>query len=155
MQKVTGQKDMRQGKWTAEAWQNLLIQMSPGVLTAQWVNDPSTMQEVQETQVRSLGWEDPWEEEKGNPPQYSCLENPMERGAWQATQSKGWQRARDDWANGHTGGVLGSMDAPFLLGTQGSWACFREGSESPSCHCQFSNSFSSKQSNANNECPSI
>ena len=22
---------------------------------------------------------------QGNPPQYSCLENPMERGAWQAT----------------------------------------------------------------------
>ena len=21
----------------------------------------------------------------GNPPQYSCLENPMDRGAWQAT----------------------------------------------------------------------
>ena len=28
---------------------------------------------------RSLG------EEKGNPLQYSCLENPMDRGAWQAT----------------------------------------------------------------------
>ena len=28
---------------------------------------------------RSLG------EEKGNPLQYSCLRNPMDRGAWQAT----------------------------------------------------------------------
>ena len=35
--------------------------------------------------VQSLGQEDPLEEEKGNPPQYSCLENPMERGAWRAT----------------------------------------------------------------------
>ena len=34
-------------------------------------------------QVRSLGQEDPLEE--GNPLQYSCLENPMDRGAWQAT----------------------------------------------------------------------
>ena len=25
------------------------------------------------------------EEGKGNPPQHSCLENPMDRGAWQAT----------------------------------------------------------------------
>ena len=25
------------------------------------------------------------EEENGNPLQYSCLENPMDRGAWQAT----------------------------------------------------------------------
>ena len=29
----------------------------------------------------------------GNPLQYSCLENPMDRGAWQATKSMGWQRA--------------------------------------------------------------
>ena len=35
-----------------------------------------------ETQVRSLGWEDPLEKENGNPLQYSCLENPMEGGAW-------------------------------------------------------------------------
>jgi len=31
---------------------------------------------VQETWVQSLGWEDPLEEEKGYPLQYSCLENP-------------------------------------------------------------------------------
>ena len=30
----------------------------------------------------------------GNPLQYSCLENPMDRGAWQATQSMGSQRVR-------------------------------------------------------------
>ena len=29
--------------------------------------------------------EDRLEEENGNPLQYSCLGNPMERGAWQAT----------------------------------------------------------------------
>jgi len=37
---------------------------------------------MRETQVRSLGWEDPLEKENGNPLQYSCLENPMEGGAW-------------------------------------------------------------------------
>ena len=37
---------------------------------------------VQETQVRSLGGEDPLEKENGNPLQYSCLENPMKGGAW-------------------------------------------------------------------------
>ena len=26
---------------------------------------------------------------RGNPLQYSCLENPMDRGAWQATRSMG------------------------------------------------------------------
>ena len=40
---------------------------------------------MQETRVRSLGWEDPPGEGNGNPLQYSCLENPMEGGAWQAT----------------------------------------------------------------------
>ena len=33
--------------------------------------------------VQSLGQEDP--PGNGNPLQYSCLENPMDRGAWQAT----------------------------------------------------------------------
>ena len=39
---------------------------------------------VQKTQVQSLGWEDPLEEEMQNPLQYSCLKNPMDRGAWWA-----------------------------------------------------------------------
>ena len=37
---------------------------------------------VQETQVQSLGWEDPLEKEMVIPLQYSCLENTMDRGAW-------------------------------------------------------------------------
>ena len=36
----------------------------------------------QETQVQYLGPEDPLEEKNGNPLQYSCLGNPMDRGAW-------------------------------------------------------------------------
>ena len=40
---------------------------------------------MRETRVRSLGWEDPPGEGNGNPLQYSCLENPMDRGAWRAT----------------------------------------------------------------------
>ena len=40
---------------------------------------------VQETQVWSLGWEDPPGEGNGNLLQYSCLENPKDRGAWRAT----------------------------------------------------------------------
>ena len=42
------------------------------------------MQELQETQARSLVWEDPLEG-NDNPFQYSCLESPMDRGAWWAT----------------------------------------------------------------------
>ena len=43
------------------------------------------MQETQETQVQSLSWEEPQEEEMENPLQHSCLENPTDRGAWGAT----------------------------------------------------------------------
>ena len=40
---------------------------------------------MQETWVQSLGWEDPLEKEMATQLQYSCLENPVDRGAWQAT----------------------------------------------------------------------
>ena len=43
------------------------------------------MQEKEETQVWSLSWEGSPGEGKGNPLQYSFLENPMDRGAWWAT----------------------------------------------------------------------
>ena len=40
---------------------------------------------MQEMQVPPLGQEDSPGEGNSNPLQYSCLENPMDRGAWQAT----------------------------------------------------------------------
>ena len=40
---------------------------------------------MQETWVRFLGQKDPLEKGMTHPLQYSCLENPMDRGAWQAT----------------------------------------------------------------------
>ena len=46
------------------------------------VKNPPAMQE---TQVQTLGWEDSPGEGNDNPLQYSCLENPMVRGAWFAT----------------------------------------------------------------------
>ena len=39
---------------------------------------------MQETQVQSLGQEDHLEKGNGYLLQYSCLENSMDRGAWQA-----------------------------------------------------------------------
>ena len=42
------------------------------------------MQEPQEMQFRSLGREDSSGGGHGNSVQHSCLENPMDRGAWQA-----------------------------------------------------------------------
>ena len=40
---------------------------------------------MQETWVQSLGLEDPLEKGNGNPLQYSCRENLVDRGAWRAT----------------------------------------------------------------------
>ena len=70
------------------------------------------MQEMQETQIpgpgRSPG------EENGNPLQYSCLGNPMDRGAWRATVHgviKSWTQlsmhAKYQWSKwGQTQGLL-------------------------------------------------
>ena len=50
------------------------------------VKKAPAVQEMQETWVRFLGWEYPLEEGRATYlHQYSCLENPMERGVWQAT----------------------------------------------------------------------
>ena len=45
------------------------------------------MQETQEMWVRSLDREDPLDLDlgNGNPLQYSCLENSMDRGVWRTT----------------------------------------------------------------------
>ena len=51
-------------------------------LVAQMVKRMSTMQE---TQVRSLGWEDPLEKEMATHSSILAMENPMDRGAWYAT----------------------------------------------------------------------
>ena len=50
-------------------------------LVAQPVKNPPA---IQETLVQFLGQKIP-EEGHGNPFQYSCLENPMDRGTWRAT----------------------------------------------------------------------
>ena len=42
------------------------------------------------------GWGRSTGEGNGNPLQYSCLENPMDREAWRATQCMALQRVRHD-----------------------------------------------------------
>ena len=49
------------------------------------VKNPPVMQEMQKTQVQSLGQEDSLGGGYKNPLKYSCQENPMDRGAWRAT----------------------------------------------------------------------
>ena len=51
---------------------------------------------MQETRFQSLGWVDALEKGMATHSSYSCLENPMDRGAWHATQSMGLQSVRHD-----------------------------------------------------------
>ena len=62
----------------------------------QVVKNLPAMQEPQKTWVWSLGQEDPLEGGHGNPLQYSCLENPMDRGLGRL-QSMRLQSVRHDW----------------------------------------------------------
>ena len=53
---------------------------------------------MQRTYIQSLGREDPLQKEMANHSSYSCLENTMDRGVWQATVhgvSESWTRLRD------------------------------------------------------------
>ena len=54
----------------------------PGGSVVKKKKNPPAKQEIQ---IQSLGQEDPPGEGNGNPLQYSCLGNPMDRGAWRAT----------------------------------------------------------------------
>ena len=69
--------------------------------------------------VCSLNWEDPLEKEMETPSKYSCLGNPMDRGAWQATVhgvTKSWTQL----STGHTQTIycpLLLLDSLFFLKT--------------------------------------
>ena len=52
--------------------------------TCSVVKNLPAMKEVLEMWVQSLGGEDTLEEVNSNPFQYSFLDNPMDRGVWQA-----------------------------------------------------------------------
>ena len=62
----------------------------------------------------------------GKPLQYSCLENPMDRGAWQAIvhgglQSMGSQRVRHNWATNTTTTILVTFSSPWWAGVESLW----------------------------------
>ena len=76
-------------------------------LVAQKVKNPPA---ILETRVQSLDWEDPLEKGNGNPLQYSCLENIMDREAWQATVH-GLTKSQRRLSDSH----FGSYMSPQLL----------------------------------------
>ena len=84
---------------------------------------------MQETGVRSLSWEDSPRGGHGNPFQYSCLENPMDRGAWRAAVhrvAKGRMRLKRFSTHAHMqympGSVPGASDTVQRSETDTVWA---------------------------------
>ena len=53
-----------------------------------WAQTVKNLPAIQEIQLRSLGWEDSPREGNGNPLQYSCLENSMDRGITEIEQKR-------------------------------------------------------------------
>ena len=90
----------RLNDWSDLVWDRVLITTISTMLLL-WASLVAQMVKnlpaVQETWVQTLGQEDPLEKEMANPLQYSCLESPMDRGAWRATVHE-FQRVRNDWA---------------------------------------------------------
>ena len=72
------------------------------------------MQEMWETQVWSLGWEDDPGVGNGNPLQYFCLENPSDRGAWWAIAMGVKESDPVEHTCTHTHTLLGESRLPFF-----------------------------------------
>ena len=84
-------------------------------------------------QVWSLGQEDPPGEGNGNPLQYSCLGNPMDRGAWQATvHGVAKSRTRlSDWTEVNWASIIVLLGLPRWQGAkESSCQCRRHGFDS-------------------------
>ena len=64
------------------------------------VKKPPAVQEQKEMQVPPLDQEEPLEQEMATHFQYSCLENPIDTGAWQTMVHrviKSWTRLKQHW----------------------------------------------------------
>ena len=61
-------------------------------------NPPASEEDIRDTgSIPGLWW--PLGGGHGNPLQYFCLENPMDRRTWQSTLHRGSQRVRHNWNN--------------------------------------------------------
>ena len=82
------------------------------------------MEETQETQVQSLGFGRSPGEGNGNPLQYSCLEDPMQGGAWQATVHEVIESDMTEQLSTHTcysihhNPIVNTIITPVLLGEE-------------------------------------
>ena len=79
-------------------WTYICCRLCLASLVAQTVKNLPAMQE---TWVRTLGWEDPLEKGMATHSSILAWRSPIDRGAWKATQSMGSQRVGHDWATKH------------------------------------------------------
>ena len=96
--------------WPREQWEQnsestliITVSMYWASLVAQQWRTHLQCRSCRRQRVRSLGWEDSPGEGNGNPLQYSCLGNPMDRGDWWATVyrvAKSWMQLQ--WLSMHT-----------------------------------------------------
>ena len=89
-----GRQSLKHAFWPAEELLAMTASSTQATWLGQWLHPPSNAMQcptVIPGSGRSPG------EGNGNPPQYSCLENPMDRGAWRL-QSMGSQRVGHDWS---------------------------------------------------------
>ena len=75
---------------------------------------------MQEIRVRSLGWEDSLGEGNGNPLQYSCLGNPMDRETRSACITLYYSQSPGPWKSPipDSTGKIDSPEAAEILKTQ-------------------------------------
>ena len=81
-----------------------------GFPSGSMVKNQPEMQELQETQIRSLGQRDSPGGGHGNSFQYSCLENPKDRGAWWAMVHGVTKSPNATEATEHAGSTMGGTD---------------------------------------------
>ena len=80
---------------------------------AQTIKNPPTMQE---TWVQSLGWEDPYGGEHGNPLQYSCLENPHGQSSLTGYIPCGHKESdTTEWLSIHTHAILTDVKRNLIV----------------------------------------
>ena len=102
--KSVGEEDVRGWDgWMSSLTQWAWVWVSPG--SCWWIGRPGVphslgLQRVRHAWATKLNWTEP------NPLQYSYLENPMDRGAWQPTVHKS-QNVRHDWTSDYAHTVFG------------------------------------------------
>ena len=96
------------------AWSQAILRASQ---LAQWVKNLPAMQEMQENVGSMPGLGRSPGGGHGNPLQYSCLENPMDRGAWQAAVhrvAQSWTRQK--LLSTHAQAILQAVGHSISLG---------------------------------------